>query len=123
MRWFNRNRETKTVELTVSDMRCAHCEASAKLALGSVNGVVGVKVNRRQKRVMVTLDSKHPVRGLREVYRALKPGGIFSTTEEFLDPDYPRRKTTMAWAEAAGFELDERFGNVVVYTLNFRKPA
>ena len=63
-----------------------------------------------------------PVRGLRELYRVLKPGSIFSTTEEFLDPDYPRRTTTIAWARAAGFELSERFGNVWVYTLNFRKP-
>jgi ubiquinone/menaquinone biosynthesis C-methylase UbiE len=64
-----------------------------------------------------------PVRGLREVYRALKPGGVVSMTEEFLDPDYPRRKTTIAWAEEAGFELAERYGNWWCYTLNFRKPA
>ena len=54
---------------------------------------------------------------------ALKPGGIVSMTEEFLDPDYPRRKTTIAWAEAAGFELAERYGNGWTYTLNFCKPA
>jgi len=64
-----------------------------------------------------------PVRGLREVYRVLTPGGVVSTTEEFLDPDYPRRKTTIAWATAAGFELAERNGNWWTYTLNFRKPA
>ena len=64
-----------------------------------------------------------PVRGLREVYRVLKPGGIVSTTEEFLDPDYPRRKTTIAWAEAAGLERAEHYGNWWTYTINFRKPA
>ena len=64
-----------------------------------------------------------PVRALREVHRVLKPGGIVSMTEEFLDPDYPRRATTGAWAAAAGFEPDARFGNWWSYTLNFRKPA
>lgn len=64
-----------------------------------------------------------PVRALREVHRVLKPGGVVSMTEEFLDPDYPRRATTGAWAAAAGFEPDARFGNWWSYTLNFRKPA
>jgi len=64
-----------------------------------------------------------PVQGLREVYRVLKPGGIFSTTEEFLDPDYPRQRTTIQWAEKAGFVLDKDFGNWLLYTMNFRKPS
>lgn len=62
-------------------------------------------------------------RALDELFRALKPAGVLSITEEFLDPDYPLAHTTIAWAQAAGFELAERHGNWWVYTLNFRKPA
>ncbi|HNT76369.1 MAG TPA: hypothetical protein PKH77_15245 [Anaerolineae bacterium] len=44
-------------------------------------------------------------------------------TEEFLDPDYPRRATTTAWAQAVGLEAAGSYGNGWCYTLNFRKPA
>lgn len=62
-----------------------------------------------------------PVRCLKEIHRVLKPGGIVSMTEEFFDPDYPRRSTTIAWAEAAGFKIADSYGNWWCYTLNFRK--
>ena len=71
--------------------------------------------------VTVLPEIPDPVRALREVSRVLKPDGIFSTTEEFLDPDYPNRKTTISWADDAGFELAESFGNWWNYTLNFRR--
>ncbi|PID84931.1 MAG: dimethylmenaquinone methyltransferase [Chloroflexi bacterium] len=71
--------------------------------------------------VTVLPEIPDPVRGLHEIRRVLKPDGVLSTSEEFLDPDYPRRRTTIQWAEAAGFELDYSFGNWWVYTLNFRK--
>ncbi len=62
-----------------------------------------------------------PVRALREMYRILKDDGIVSLSEMFPDPDYPRRKTEIRWAEEAGFELDAMFGNWFIYQLNFRK--
>ncbi len=71
--------------------------------------------------VLPEIPDRH--RALSELRRVLKPGGVLSITEEFLDPDYPLARTTIRWAQEAGFELKERHGNWWVYTLNFRKPA
>lgn len=60
-------------------------------------------------------------RALLELHRVLKPGGMLSITEEFLDPDYPLARTVIRWAGEAGFRLAERHGNWFVYTLNFEK--
>ncbi len=59
---------------------------------------------------------------LRELYGALKPGGILSITEIFGDPDYRRPATVRRETEVAGFRLVERFGGFPAYTLNFEKP-
>jgi ubiquinone/menaquinone biosynthesis C-methylase UbiE len=74
---------------------------------------------------LVTVLAEIPDRkkALAELYRTLKPGGVLSITEEFLDPDYPLARTTIRWAREAGFELAERHGNWWVYTLNFRKVS
>jgi ubiquinone/menaquinone biosynthesis C-methylase UbiE len=60
-------------------------------------------------------------RALRELHRVLKPGGLLSVTEEFSDPDYRFAFETIRCVEAAGFRLEARFGNLWVYTVNFRK--
>ncbi|TKJ19352.1 MAG: dimethylmenaquinone methyltransferase [Promethearchaeota archaeon Loki_b32] len=62
-----------------------------------------------------------PIRVLKELKRVLKPDGMISLSEMLPDPDYPRRKTEKKWAEEAGFDLDEQFGNWFVYQLNFVK--
>ena len=62
-----------------------------------------------------------PVKALRECKRILKPDGIISFSELALDPDYVWRKTEKKWAEEAGFEFLEGFGNWFTYQLNFVK--
>jgi len=60
-------------------------------------------------------------RALAELHRVLEVNGVLSITEEFLDPDYPLARTTIRWAETAGFKLIERHGNWWVYTVNFKR--
>ncbi len=59
---------------------------------------------------------------LRELYAALRPGGVLSVTEIFGDPDYRRPATVRREVEAAGFRLVRRFGGFPAYTLDFQKP-
>jgi ubiquinone/menaquinone biosynthesis C-methylase UbiE len=71
--------------------------------------------------VLPEIPDRH--RALLELHRVLKPGGMLSIIEAFLDPDYPLARTTIRWAREAGFELAERHGNWFVYTLNFQKQG
>lgn len=64
-----------------------------------------------------------PIKVLQECYRILKPDGLVCLCELFPDPDYPRRKTEKRWAEEAGLELRQEFGNWFAYQLNFGKKS
>jgi ubiquinone/menaquinone biosynthesis C-methylase UbiE len=64
-----------------------------------------------------------PVKAIKEWNRVLKPEGLISLSELFPDPDYPRRKTEIRWAEEAGLELLAEYGNWFAYQLNFGKKS
>lgn len=59
---------------------------------------------------------------LKEVFTALKPGGILSITEMLPDPDYQPRQKVRRLAETAGFKLAESFGMLFAFTMNFTRP-
>lgn len=72
---------------------------------------------------MVTVLGEMPdkTRALQELYRVIRPDGVLSISEYLPDPDYPLRRTTIAWARRAGFEPFEEFGNFFAYVINFRR--
>jgi ubiquinone/menaquinone biosynthesis C-methylase UbiE len=59
---------------------------------------------------------------LREVFAALKPGGMLSVTETIFDPHFQRRDTVLRLADAVGFREKAFFGNRMAFTLNLERP-
>lgn len=58
---------------------------------------------------------------LAEIFRTLKPGGILSITEGFLDPHYQSQERVRDLAQAAGFVEESCGGNRWCFTMNFLK--
>jgi ubiquinone/menaquinone biosynthesis C-methylase UbiE len=71
---------------------------------------------------MVLGEARDRREAARELYAALRPGGVLSVTEIFGDPDHRRPSTIRREVEAAGFRLVRRFGGFPAFTLNFEKP-
>ncbi len=59
---------------------------------------------------------------LHQCYRALRPGGVLSSTEIIGDPHYQSRATVQRLAEAAGFQPRSVQGGWWMFTANFVKP-
>jgi ubiquinone/menaquinone biosynthesis C-methylase UbiE len=60
---------------------------------------------------------------LREIYGALKPGGILSITETIFDPHYQRRSAVLELVRAAGFIEKSLTGNLMGFTVNLERPG
>jgi ubiquinone/menaquinone biosynthesis C-methylase UbiE len=54
-----------------------------------------------------------------EVRRVLRPGGTFSASEHWPDPDFLPFDQVRGWCEASGLRLAARFGSRHNYTANF----
>jgi ubiquinone/menaquinone biosynthesis C-methylase UbiE len=75
--------------------------------------------------VLVTVLGEIPdqTAALRELYGALKPGGILSITEVIFDPHFQCREAVLTVAQSAGFVEKGFFGKKLAYTMHFEKPA
>jgi ubiquinone/menaquinone biosynthesis C-methylase UbiE len=82
------------------------------------------EANTFDRAFLVTVLGEIPdkVAALREIYRALKPGGILSITEVFPDPDFQTPAAIRALAEEVGFIPHNRIGSFPAFTLNLSKP-
>lgn len=81
--------------------------------------------NRFDRALLVTVLGEIPDReaALKEIFDALKPGGILSVTEIIFDPHFQGRNTVARLAQAVGFREKKFFGNRVAFTLNLEKPC
>lgn len=81
--------------------------------------------DRFDRALLVTVLGEIPDRdaAMREVFDALKPGGVVSVTEVVFDPHFQRRRTVERLAAAAGFAPGPFFGNSIAYTIHFTKPG
>lgn len=62
-------------------------------------------------------------RALKEIFAALKPGGILSVTEVVFDPHFQNRETIIRVGKAAGFREKAFFGRRLAFTLHLEKPT
>jgi len=74
--------------------------------------------------ILVTVLGEIPdqVSAMKELYRALKPGGILLITEIIFDPHFQRCKKVVHLANSTGFRKKEFFGGRLAYTITFEKP-
>jgi ubiquinone/menaquinone biosynthesis C-methylase UbiE len=75
--------------------------------------------------VLVTVLGEIPdqVAALKEIYGALKPGGVLSVTEVIFDPHFQSRATVVNAAQTAGFKEKSFYGRSLAYTLHLEKPT
>ena len=91
------------------------------LQIGAGEGNLGGGLYDRA--ILVTVLGEIPDRdgALKEIFAALKPGGLLSITETIMDPHFQRRNVVLQLAAAAGFVERDFFGNLIWYTLLLAK--
>lgn len=92
-----------------------------------VAGALGdgtLPANHFDRAVLVTVLGEIPDRAaaLREIFSALKPGGILAIVELIFDPHFQPRSVVSEVANAVGFQARAFFGHRLAYVIHFEKP-
>jgi len=84
-----------------------------------------LELSQADRALLVTVLGEIPDRAaaLKEIFEALKPGGLLSVTEIIVDPHYQSRRTILDLAGAVGFRARQFYGNRLAFTLILEKPA
>jgi ubiquinone/menaquinone biosynthesis C-methylase UbiE len=85
----------------------------------------GLERGRFDRALLITVLGEIPDReaALRDLFGALKPGGLLLIEETVRDPHFQTRSTVRRLAGAAGFVEKDLFGNRFSFTMTFEKPA
>ena len=80
--------------------------------------------SRFDRALLVTVLGEVPdkVAALSEIRFSLKPGGFLSITEVLPDPHYQSPRRIAALADQAGLRFRNKFGNPLIFTVNFERP-
>jgi ubiquinone/menaquinone biosynthesis C-methylase UbiE len=73
--------------------------------------------------VAVLGETADPAAAMMELARVLRPGGRFSSTELWGDPDQVSGAELDALAASAGLAKAETYGGLLMKTFNYRKPG
>lgn len=123
-----------TGEVVALDIQQAMLDkVQAKLAAGNISNVrlvhggLGeglVEEDSFDRAFLVTVLGEIPdkVRSLREIYVALKPGGLLSITEVLPDPDFQTPDAVSRLARETGFVEEKLIGGLPAFTMNLVKP-
>lgn len=84
-----------------------------------------LSANYFDRMVLVTVlgEIPNPAIALRELFHALKPGGLLAIVEVIFDPHFQSRSTITSLALAAGFRERAFHGHRWAYVIHFEKPA
>lgn len=111
------------------DRLCRRARAAGLTNIEVIVGGIGQGLlprNTFDRALMALVLGEIPARertaAMREIWAALKPGGILAVTEILPDPHHQRPEAVRRLAESVGFRVQRRFGSFLAYTMNLEKP-
>jgi SAM-dependent methyltransferase len=124
--------EGEVVALDIQPKMLTQLEKKARLnAISNIRTYVrdvtsetGLAADSFDRAWMVTVLGEIPDQraALRNIFRALKPGGTLSITEIIPDPHFQTRQKVLRLGEEAGFQPSKSWGWAWAFTQNFTKP-